>query len=286
VNFINPAALGVAYNLEDKRLGGQCPGAEFFEQYVQRFDLIILDDMNSKYGIEQDMIQAALDAAVRHHKAIVITCNEETGQVINERLCQSSNVLKNPYAFLYGLENLDGESQRQAWWKESPPPKNKKYKNLLKRFKDLFILDSAARLSLSALLAYEGSSGAGIMVPGDSLTAASLAGSLTAMGLSGVCLAPSYYDENEKWRSPAALDEAKTIVIAVNVDPYSSEYDSLISVAMHAHDHGQKLIVVTEKTATDFFSNCLKNLKVNCENIPRTRARLAVLFREFAEQFT
>lgn len=279
VNFINRDGLGVAYNLEGKRLG-DFPGPDFFDRYVEAFDVIILDDMNDKYGIEQFMIKAALDAALRHNKAIVITCNAETGNVINERLYHSWNILKNPYAFLKTVGNLDGESQRKPWWKTNPLQEHVDKNQAKNKYTEL--IGQEAALSLSALMAYEGAAGAGIMVPGHSLTAAALAGGLTAMGVSGVYLVPSCYDENGKWRNLEDLGKAKVIVIEINDDLYSPKYNQFTKVAMHAHERGQKLIVVTEKPAANFFADYFKKLEISNSHIfPRTRARLAVLFREF-----
>lgn len=284
VGFVNIDALNLAYNLEGKRLGG-FPGPDFFENYVTGYDVVVVDDMNGRFGIEQDMIKAALDYAMKQNKAVIVTCNEDVGEVLNRELVQSSNLINNPYGFLVTVSGLGGETQRHPWWEQAEESADEQTQVYAERLATILAPEDA--MPLAALLSYGGSQSAGAVVTGDSASAAALAGALTALGVSGVRLVPTPYDESGHWRHLDDLDEARLLIMVVETkygDYDFGSYDQWTKVAMSAHNNGSKLLVVaSEKERAKLFAKHGHSLERNKGTRPRVQARMGVMFQGYAE---
>lgn len=240
VLFVDEKTISNLYQKMSEERSGAVPLSEMeslFQEWLKDIDLIIVDDINSEFGIGANFLQSAIRYAIKNEKAIMIGGNQPllSLQKNLEDYIGYDDERRNNFLI---IQDLQGISYRKSWWNESD---NFSSSGKLQNNQD----------AMEILINHKTSQSAGIIIEEKEIN-------LEKVARQYLALSPDKTTKIRILQEPYKQtvfdfyvhDVAQHDVFILKWDNTFGQTGQLLDLVSRVHDLGKKIIVVTNNKET------------------------------------
>ncbi len=233
VAFVDESTIGNTFQKMCEKSGGMVSMDSVFADWLKDIDLIVLDDMNEKYGISGDFLKLAIEYATKNKKAIMITSNHVL-DTIKENVADYIGYDNENRNNFFVIQGLQGHSYRKQWWNQST---QSSYSGQLKTNQDV----------IEILVNLKKNEPAGIILEEKDINLEKISEKYLKLSpeknIKIRILQEPY--RNQRVYDLYIHDFAEHDIFIMKFEGGFGETEQLLHLISHVHDLGKKLIIVT-----------------------------------------